>query len=665
MNAPEQHGFLRLATIAPELRVGDTTFNTAEHLRCLTQAVRSGARVALFPELSLTGYTCGDLFAQDILLSAAKEALQHLAAATADLPIHALVGLPLVIDDRLYNCAALIGEGAVLGIVPKSFLPTTHEYYEERWFTSATRLTAVAVELEGGLVPVGTDLLFNDAGHRLTLGVEICEDLWTANPPSGNLCLAGANLILNPSASDELLGKAPYRRDLVRQQSARCLAAYAYASSGPGESSTDVVFSGHCLIAENGALLAESARFRFAAQITCADIDLQRLGHERLTNSSYSAGAPSEPTERVPIALSTKAPPKSAAPLGSLRPNPAHPFVPSDPAIRAATCHEIFSIQSTGLAKRLRHTGSKKVVIGISGGLDSTLALLVTVHAFDLLGLDRSGIIAPTMPGFGTTKRTRGNAEQLVAQLGATLRVIPIGPAVKQHFADIGHDPARHDVTYENAQARERTQILMDVANQVGGFVVGTGDLSESALGWCTFNGDHMSMYHVNAGVPKTLVRYLIDWAADEQFSGATTAVLHDIAATPISPELLPKGANDEILQQTEDVVGPYELHDFFLFHIVRHGCRPAKIAHLAALAFGDQYPRTTILKWLEVFVRRFFAQQFKRSAMPDGPKVGSVALSPRGDWRMPSDASSATWLAEIAALRPPHAKTPRRKPRR
>ncbi|GAB1489332.1 NAD(+) synthase [Opitutaceae bacterium] len=641
--------FLRVASAAPELRVADVAFNTARLETCMQAAAGHGASLVLFPELSITGYTCGDLFAQTLLHERARESLLELAAATAKLKLHTVVGLPFAIEGRLYNCAAVLGAGRVLGLVPKQFLPATGEYYEERWFTSAAGLAARDIRLGDHSVPLATNLLFTDEASGCTFGIEICEDLWAVHPPSGDLCLAGANLILNPSASNELLGKAAYRRDLVRQQSARCLAAYAYASAGPGESSTDVVFSGHCLVAENGSLLAESARFQFDTQIVCADVDLGRLQHERLCNSSFSAATIAREFRRIPVALSAVA---TREPLGRLRPNPALPFVPSDPRVRAEICQEIFAIQSTGLAKRLRHTGAKTVVLGISGGLDSTLALLVTAHAFDLLGLDRKGILAPTLPGFGTTKRTRGNAEKLVEQIGATLRVIPIHDAIKQHFGDIGHDERVHDVTYENAQARERTQILMDLANKVGGFVVGTGDLSESALGWCTFNGDHMSMYHVNAGIPKTLVRYIIDWCADAEFSGATTQVLHDIAATPISPELLPTTDDGKQHQQTEDVVGPYELHDYFLYHIVRHGARPAKVLYLAELAFAGKYPRGTLLRWLEVFVRRFFSQQFKRSAMPDGPKVGSVALSPRGDWRMPSDASAAAWLEEIARLR-------------
>jgi len=641
--------FLRVASVAPELKVADVEFNATRILACLQSAARQGASIVLFPELALTGYTCGDLFSQAILHERAKSKIAELATATAKLGVHAVIGLPIVHHGRLYNCAAVIGEGRVLGIVPKVYLPTTAEYYEERWFTSAAGMGPADVILGDAAVPLASQLLFEDATRGCTFGVEICEDLWAVKPPSGDLTLAGANLILNPSASNELLGKSAYRRDLVKQQSARCMTAYAYAGAGPGESSTDVVFSGHCLIAENGSLLVESERFRFESQIVYADIDLGRILHERLCNSSFSAGAATAAGRRVPVTLAT--PRASGQPLGTLRPNAATPFVPRDPAVRAATCQEIFSIQSTGLAKRLKHTGAKSVVLGISGGLDSTLALLVTVRAFDLLGLDRKGILAPTLPGFGTTKRTRSNAEKLVEQLGATLRVIPIEAAVRQHFSDIGHDPAVHDITYENAQARERTQILMDLANKVGGFVVGTGDLSEAALGWCTFNGDHMSMYHVNCGVPKTLVRYLVEWCADAEFTGDTSATLRDIAATPISPELLPINAKGAQQQQTEEVVGPYELHDYFLYHTVRLGSRPAKVLYLAEMAFAGRYDRRTILRWLGVFVRRFFSQQFKRSATPDGPKVGSVALSPRGDWRMPSDASAGEWLAEIARL--------------
>jgi NAD+ synthase (glutamine-hydrolysing) len=642
--------FMRVASAAPELRVADVDFNAAQMRVAMDAAAVRGASIILFPELSLTGYTCADLFRQSALINKAHEALQAVAADTEKFGIHAIVGLPLVVNGRLYNCAALIGGGTVLGIVPKQFLPTTGEFYDERWFTSGAKLAPSETNLAGTSVPIANNLLF--AASNLpgcVLGIEICEDLWAVEPPSGSQALAGATVIFNPSASNELLGKCAYRNDLVKSQSARCLAAYVYASSGPGESSTDLVFSGHCMIAENGAMLAESERFRFDTQIVYVDIDLDRLQHERLSNSSFSAAHAKRDFRYV----SFTSPINSSAhqPLGSLRPNPSTPFVPADPEVRASTCREIFSIQSAGLAKRLKHTEAGRVIIGISGGLDSTLALLAAVHAFDLLGLDRKGIIAVTMPGLGTSRRTKTNAEELVKLIGAELRVIPIHDAVKQHFKDIDHDGNLLDITYENAQARERTQILMDLANQLGGFVVGTGDLSEAALGWCTFNGDHMSMYHVNVGVPKTLVRYIIEWCADAEFSKEIAEVLRDICAGPISPELLPVGADGGVQQITEDIIGPYELHDYFLFQMVRHGHRPGKILYLAELAFADRYDRSTILRWLEMFVRRFFSQQFKRSAMPDGPKVGSVALSPRGDWRMPSDASAATWLAELKTL--------------
>jgi len=642
--------FIRVASAAPELRVADVDFNVAQMRAAMERAAKHGASIILFPELSLTGYTCGDLFRQSALINKAYDSLQTLAVETGTVGIHAIVGLPLAVHGRLYNCAALIGGGVVLGVVPKAYLPTSGEYYEERWFTSGAKLAPTQFGMGGHAVPFANNLLF--AANNLpgcVLGIEICEDLWAVEPPSGGQALAGATLIFNPSASNELLGKSVYRKELVRSQSARCLAAYVYASSGPGESSTDLVFSGHCMIAENGVTLAEAERFRFDTQIVYADIDLDRLQHERLSNSSFSAASAKRDFHLVDFTNPSQL--TAQEPFGSLRPNSPTPFVPADPDVRASTCQEIFSIQSAGLAKRLKHTGAGRVIIGISGGLDSTLALLVAIHAFDLLGLDRKGIIAVTMPGLGTSQRTRTNAEELVRLIGAELRVIPIHAAVKQHFKDIDHDESLLDITYENAQARERTQILMDLANQLGGFVVGTGDLSEAALGWCTFNGDHMSMYHVNVGVPKTLVRFLIEWCADAEFAAKISAVLRDISAMPISPELLPVGADGESAQMTEDIVGPYELHDYFLYQMVRHGQRPAKILYLAELAFANRYDRSTILRWLEVFIRRFFSQQFKRSAMPDGPKVGSVALSPRGDWRMPSDASAEAWLAEIKSL--------------
>jgi NAD+ synthase (glutamine-hydrolysing) len=616
-------------------------------LEVMQQARQAGCQVLLFPELALTGYSCGDLFYQPALLTAAETALTELAAATVQFELVTVVGLPVASAGRLYNAAALLAGGKVAGVVPKTFLPGTQEFYEERWFSSARQLQETELELAGTSVPFGADLLFR-AGNdrRCCIGIEICEDLWSVSPPSGQLAARGANLILNPSASPELLAKEAYRRQLVSSQSARCLAVYAYASAGPGESSTDLVYSGHSLIVENGQLLAETERFHFASQLAIADVDLERLQVERYRNNSF-ADEPRGHGRELSIPLAECRTDKL------LRPVPATPFVPGRAGERDARCREIFSIQTSGLAKRLRHTGSGKAVIGISGGLDSTLALLVTVKAFDLLQRDRSGIVALTLPGFGTTVRTRTNAEQLAALLGVTLKVISIDAAVRQHFADIDHPETRHDITFENAQARERTQILMDVANQVGGLVIGTGDLSELALGWCTYNADHMSMYGVNAGVPKTLVRYLVDWCADAEFSGRASEILHDIGATPVSPELLPPDQNGDIEQKTEEKVGPYILHDFFLYHLLRLHTRPGKIYLLACQAFAGQFEADEILHWLKVFYRRFFSQQFKRSCLPDGPKVGSVALSPRGDWRMPSDAVVQLWLAELEALAP------------
>ncbi len=581
--------------------------------------------------------------------------------AARDTRCAAVVGLPLEVDGKLYNCAVLIAGWQVVGVVPKAHLPTTNEFYEERWFTPGALATASHVRIDDldTAVPFGADLLFEArrfGGPSVRVGVEICEDLWAVQPPSGDLALAGATLLLNLSASNELLGKVEYRRDLVRQQSARCLAAYCYAGAGPGESTTDTVWGGHSLIAENGAVLAETERFQFSTQMAVADVDVQRLVHERLRNSTFSASQPSRALRVVEFGLEGD---EALVATGTLfgpalvRPQLSRtPFVPADPQRRADSCREIFAIQSTGLAKRLQHTGLRRVTIGVSGGLDSTLALLVAARAFDVLKLPRGGIVAITMPGFGTTQRTRSNAVLLAEALAVTLRTVSIADAVRQHFQDIGHDETLHNVIYENAQARERTQILMDVANQVGGLVVGTGDLSELALGWLTYSGDHMSMYHVNAGVPKTLVRYLIEWVADEEWSGhRAEAVLRDIIATPITPELLPLGAGGALEQKTEDAIGPYELHDFFLYQVVRCGFGPAKVFVLARQAFADAYSAQEILRWLEVFYRRFFGQQFKRSAMPDGPKVGSVALSPRGDWRMPSDASARLWLDELQAV--------------
>ncbi len=631
----EGHGLVRVAAVSPALRLGDVEANVRLMLEAARPlALEQGARVIVLPELGLTGYSCGDLFFQRKLQDWARQGLNMVVDAMADWPALICVGLPWLVRDRLYNVAAVLAGGQVLGLVPKTFLPNANEFYERRWFSPAATVVDATVDWQGLEVPFGTDLLFEAQDvPGLRVGVEICEDLWAVTPPSSRAALAGATVLVNLSASDEVLGKARYRRELVAQQSARCLAAYVYAGAGAGESSTDVVYSGHCLVAENGVLLAESERFGFGAASAVADVDVQWLTHDRLHTTSF------RDEQDLPLFRAVKVFLGATVEKGGLRREAAaRPFVPGSAADRRAVCEEIFAIQSTGLARRLLAAQAKSAVLGLSGGLDSTLALLVLVKALERAGLPRSLALTVTMPGFGTSARTKSNAEKLAEALGVPLRTIPIAAAVRQHFADIGHPETQHDVVFENAQARERTQVLMDIANQTGGLVVGTGDLSESALGWCTFNGDHMSMYHVNSGVPKTLVRYLIEWCADELYREEAGAVLHDIAATPISPELLPLDALGGIEQRTEDLVGPYELHDFFLYHLVRHGSAREKIRFLAGLAFAGTEHEPFIDCWLEVFLRRFATQQFKRSVMPDGPKVGSVALSPRGDWRMPSD---------------------------
>ncbi len=638
-------GFMRVAVATPELRVGDVAFNARQLLRAMEEAESRHCQLLVFPELSLTAYTCGDLFFQPLLIDKAREAVLELARHTETLNLATVVGAPVCLNGRLFNCAVFMAGGEIRGIVPKTYLPNTQEFYEERWFSSAMDRRESEVVWEGIRIPFGEDLLFSaENDPRCLVGVEICEDAWVANPPSGSMAVDGATVLLNLSASPEILGKEAYRRALVEAQSARCLAAYAYASAGPGESSTDLVFSGHSLIAENGTILAETARFEFATQLAVADIDVERLVNERVKNNSFAASRSEVSFRRVPFPLPENR--QEGEPLA--RRISRTPFVPADDRERSQRCREIFALQTTALAKRLRHTSSSRAVIGISGGLDSTLALLVAVKAFDKLELDRKGILAVTMPGFGTTRRTRNNAEKLAELLGVDLRVIAIDKAVRQHFADIGHQESVHDITFENAQARERTQILMDLANQGGGLVIGTGDLSELALGWCTYNADHMSMYGVNSGVPKTLVRYLVDWCAEAEFSGDISRVLRDVCETPVSPELLPPDENGDIRQITEDQVGPYILHDFFLYNMIRLQYGPRKIFFLARQAFAGEFPPDEILRWLQTFIRRFFSQQFKRSCLPDGPKVGSVVLSPRGDWRMPSDASVALWLSEL-----------------
>lgn len=638
-------GFVTVAAASPALRLGDPAANAQHIIQALEKAAAEGSEIVVLPELCLTGYSCGDLFGQRTLLNSALAGLSKIAEATARLSLTALVGLPLEISGRLYNVGVFVSHGNILGVVPKTHLPNSGEFYEQRWFASSRVAHFQEVELFGKKVPFGIDLLFQAKDvPDCVVGIELCEDLWAVEPPSGAQSLAGATLLCNLSASDELLTKANYRRDLVRSQSARCLAAYIYAAAGAGESSTDIVYSGHALIAENGLILGESERFRFELSLLVSQVDVDKLQAERRRNSTFFGQIPSYQPRF--ISFEVKHPAGTTPKLR--RRFSQHPFVPSDAQRRDENSQEIFAIQSTGLARRLRHTGVKHAVIGVSGGLDSTLALLVMLEAFGRLGLDRKGIIGITLPGPGTTERTRINALKLMDALGITAREIPIGSAVDNHLKDIEHPTGKFDITFENAQARERTQVLMDVANQTQGLVVGTGDLSEAALGWCTFNADHMSMYHVNIGVPKTLVKHLVSWAAHARHVGNERALLEDIVATPVSPELLPIGANGEMTQQTELLVGPYELHDFFLFHFIRNGFRPAKVLWLTEHAFAGKYDTVEIKYWLKTFLTRFFSQQYKRSSMPDGPKVGSVALSPRGDWRMPSDAEATAWLAEL-----------------
>ncbi len=636
-----QDGFVKIAAATPDLRVADCAYNASEIIKQAKQAAAKGAHLIVFPELCLTGYTCGDLFLQQTLLDGALAALETVCRETAGLNAAVVVGLPLMQQGKLFNVAAVLCGGRVEGLVPKQFIPNYSEFYEQRHFTSGAGVPFQTVSLLGQdtLFAGGEPLVFQCADMpEFTLGVEICEDLWVANPPSTRLAQAGATVIVNLSASDEIIGKASYRRDLVRQQSARLLCAYLYADAGFGESTQDLVFAGHNLIAENGALLAESKLFDRG--VIYADIDVQRLMHERRRMNTFTV-------EHSPMVAALEIQP-GANDLTD-RSFPRTPFVPANKALRDERCEEILTLQATGLATRLRHTHAKTAVVGLSGGLDSTLALIVLVHAFDMLGLDRKGILAVTMPCFGTTARTKGNAEKLADAYGVTLQTVDIKAAVDQHFSDIGQSKDDLSVTFENGQARMRTLVLMNLANKNGGMVVGTGDLSELALGWATYNGDHMSMYGVNASIPKTLVRYLVAYEADRAI-GELSDVLYDVLDTPVSPELLPP-KDGEISQKTEDLVGPYELHDFFLYYMLRFGYPPRKIYRIARKTFAGAYDDATIKKWLVTFIRRFFTQQFKRSCLPDGPKVGTVTLSPRGDWRMPSDACAALWLEQAENL--------------
>ena len=631
-------GFIKVATASPALRVADCAYNRDQILQTMEKALALGVKLLVLPELAVTGYTCGDLFGQAALLDGAVAALEAITTATKGRDQLLVAGVPLAVAGRLYNCAAVIQDGRILGVVPKRNIPGYGEFYETRNFSPGPGEVRDCL-IGGRWVPFGGDQVFRcQQLPAFCLGVEICEDLWVLDPPSGRLAAAGATIIANPSASDEATGKAAYRRSLVTGQSARLCCGYLYAASGWGESTTDLVFGAHNIIGENGALLAESLPFGEGFAVT--EIDVERLAGQRRRTNTW----PPSPDGFDEIFFEME-----PSPATLTRDIPPDPFVPRDEAGREARCQEIISIQAHGLMKRLEHTRCAGAVLGISGGLDSTLALLVTVRAFDLLDRSRKEISAVTMPCFGTTGRTRGNAEALCAALGVSLSTVDIRDSVTRHLADIGHDGVTLDVTYENAQARERTQVLMDLANRSGGLVVGTGDLSELALGWATYNGDHMSMYGVNAGVPKTLVRHMVATMAAGA-AGELRRVLLDILDTPVSPELLP-ARDGEISQKTEDLVGPYRLHDFFLYYTLRWGFAPGKVLRLAETAFAGAYHRDTILRWLRVFYRRFFAQQFKRSCMPDGPRVGSAALSPRGDWRMPSDASAALWLAELDRL--------------
>ena len=632
-----RHGFVKVAAVTPKIKVADTSYNGELIRKLMKKTAKAGAKVVVFPELCITGYTCSDLFLQEKLLTSALDELVKISECSQNIDGIFFVGLPLEINGKLYNVAAAVSGGDILGIVPKQYLPNYNEFYEKRHFMSGRDL-CTEVKIKDEMVQVDPDLMFAcEQVPKLKIGVEICEDLWVPNPPSIAHAMEGATLIVNLSASDEITGKSLYRRDLVAGQSARLVCGYIYASAGDGESTQDVVYSGHNLIAENGQVLAESKRFE--NEIIYSEIDVERLEADRRRMTTFEI----EEGNFIPFSL------KRSTTTLSRYVDPA-PFVPSNKADRDRRCDEILMIQAMGLKKRIEHTNCKSAVIGISGGLDSTLALLVTVRAFDLLGMDHSNIAAVTMPGFGTTDRTYDNAVNLIKSLGAEFIEVDIKNAVNVHFEDIGQDSSVHDVTYENGQARERTQILMDLANKKNGMVIGTGDLSELALGWATYNGDHMSMYAVNASVPKTLVRHLVKYYADTCGDNLLEKTLLDVLDTPVSPELLPP-ENGKISQKTEDLVGPYELHDFFLYNMLRLGFTPGKIYRLAKLAFEETYDEEFILKWLKTFYRRFFAQQFKRSCLPDGPKVGTVAVSPRGDLRMPSDACGRIWLDEIDKL--------------
>ncbi len=645
-----QNGFVKVAAAVPAVKVADCEYNTLQIENIIAQAEGKGVEIIVFPELCITGYSCQDLFRQSLLLEQVEASMLMLLDFTRNLDIISIVGLPVVVGDMLLNCAAVIQKGDLLGLIPKTYLPNYSEFYEKRWFASSQDLQPTEIRFAGNKILVTPQPTLFKTCDGVLFGIEICEDVWAPAPPSNRLALAGADMTFNLSASDELIGKHKYLKSLLSQQSARTISGYIYSGCGFGESSQDVVYAGNAFIYENGQLLAEGERFSFKPQVIISQIDIEKLRSERRNNSTY-VNAQREHDARIVNAHTTVA----QRDFELIRDVDPHPFIPGQEDM-GTSCNEIFSIQVAGLAKRLVHTNCKTVVLGISGGLDSTLALLVCVKTFDKLGWSRKGIVGVTMPGFGTTDRTHNNAVTLMESLGVTIREVSISAAVEQHFKDIGHDMSVHDVTYENSQARERTQILMDLGNQLGGLVIGTGDLSELALGWATYNGDHMSMYGVNAGIPKTLIRHLVQYVA-ESVDDTSRETLLDIIDTPVSPELIPADEDGNIRQKTEELVGPYELHDFFLYYVLRFGFRPLKIFMLASKAFNGNnngttfYDDATIKKWLTIFLRRFFSQQFKRSCLPDGPKVGSVSLSPRGDWRMPSDASSTLWLKECEQI--------------
>jgi len=628
-------GFIRVGSVSPQVKVADVDYNVEQIIKHCAEADEQKCSLLVFPELSITGYTCADLFLQEELLESALRGLYDIAEATCEMNLAIVVGLPLKFEGKLYNVAAVIARGEVIGYVPKRFIPNYSEFYERRYFEPFEGED----ETEDG-VPFGNLVFRNETYEEFTFGIEICEDLWVPNPPSVEAARSGANIICNLSASDEVIGKREYREKLVSMQSGRLIAGYIYSDCGFGESTQDLVFAGHRIISENGSLLNESKCFGDPGVIY-ADIDLQRLTHDRMRNTFETSDEP------LSIVYFDTEPETD---LRLIRKIADHPFVPAESSDLSSRCDEILTMQAAGLATRLKHINGMCAVVGLSGGLDSTLALIVTVHAFDMLGLDRSGIIAVTMPGFGTTSRTKGNSEKLAEAFKVTLKTVDIKASVRQHFEDIGHDESVHDVTYENSQARERTQILMDIANKNNGIVIGTGDLSELALGWATYNGDHMSMYGVNASIPKTLVRHIVAFESSRT-EGELSSVLKDIVDTPVSPELLPPDENGQISQKTEDLVGPYDLHDFYMYYFLRWGFKPSKIYRLACLAFEGTFDPETIYKWEETFIRRFFNQQFKRSCLPDGPKVGTVTLSPRGDWRMPSDAVSKLWLDDLKSV--------------